>query len=80
MSDQSRRLLDAIAHRASNGQYDVTGVVQRDHDNVILVAALRAVLDLHKSDEFYRMSTGCDVCGPGPYPCATVQAIAMVLS
>ena len=42
-----------------------------------LVAALRAVLDMHRPD--YGIPTGCDTCNTGVYPCETVRAITEAL-
>ena len=44
----------------------------------ITVAALRAVVELHKPFDFKlgsEMFTSCDGCGQVDYPCPTTQAI-----
>lgn len=43
-----------------------------------LVAALRAVLDLHKP-EMLGGTEFCENCGPTLYPCSTVRAIETAL-
>lgn len=71
MTADIRALLDAMQARADGGRRDL---IARPR----LVAALRAVLELHRPERIGK-GTVCIECGYRRHPCATHTAIATAL-